>query len=190
MSKQKPKRKPRIAEWVASEENYNLTGDVRFAALIIGRFPGNPPGWALKACEKFAKSLDGQILNAAFAIGQAPDGPPQEAIDVCRNLAERSEIAHEPLLNARHPGPKGRDDDYLLDQIADLVASGVSPRKAALEVTGDDEDGPNARRLQRKWADERSDQQVGDDEFEEVHPREDRGLARRARKQRLLPPKP
>ena len=190
MSKDKSKRRARVSEWVTAERDYEATPDVRLAALAIGRQPINPPGWALKACEKFSKSLDGQILNAAFAIGQAPDGPPQEAIDVCRNLAERSEIAHEPLLNARHPGPKGRDDDYLLEQIADLVASGVSPRKAALEVTGDDEDGPNARRLQRKWADERSDQQVGDDEFEEVHPREDRGLARRAGKQRLFPPKP
>lgn len=178
MSKSKSKAKHNNPEWVTAEQNYNVTGDVRLAALAIGRHPNNLPGWAIKACEKYAESFYGQILNAAFAIGQAPDDPPQEAMDVCRSLAERSEIAHEPVLNASHPGPKGRDDDYLLEQMADLVALGDSPRKAALVVTGDDEDGPNARRLQRKWADERFDQQVGDDEFEEIHPREDRGLAR------------
>lgn len=187
MKEQKPMGKPRVPEWVTAEKDYEETGDVRFAALAIGQHPINSPGWALKACENFAKSSDGQILNAAFAIGQTPDGPPQEAMHVCRNLAEQSEIAHEPVLKAAHPGPKGYDiDDKLLEQMTDLVASGMSVRAAAMQVTGDHVAGPNAHRLQRKWADERFDVMVGDDEFEEIHPREDRGLARRAGKQRLF----
>ena len=191
MKKQKSKGKAKVPEWVTAEQDYDVTGKVCFAALAIGHQPINPPGWALKACQKFSKSLDGQILNAAFAIGQAPDDLPQEAIDICRSLAERSEIAHEPVLKAAHPGPKGYDsDDELLEQMTDLVATGMSVRKAALKVTGDYEDGSNARRLQRKWANESSNVQVDDDEFEDIHPREDRGLARRASKQRLFPPKP
>lgn len=191
MSKPKPGRKPRVPEHMTAEKNYDDTGDVLFAALKIGELYPHPPKWALKACEVFAESLFGPALSAAFAIGQAPGDPSKEAILACQKLAERSRIAHKPLLQALHPGTKGyAKDDFRLEKMADLVATGMSARATARKVA--DEDDVTAERLQKKWSREFFDQQSGDGEtdIDEVHERWDRGLAKRAGKNLLFQKKP
>ena len=186
MKKQEPKGKRRVPEWATAKTDYRYTGNIRHAALVIGKWPRNPPEWAMKACAEFAATLNGQVMGAAFAIGQRPGDPPQWALDIFQRLAHRCEIAHEPILRRHRRGPEGYpDDDELLEQMANLIENDIddemSVRAAALKVTDDGHDGPNAVRLQRKWKKETARVQVGEHEFETVHRRADRAFVRRIR---------
>jgi len=46
----RPKKRRDFLDPVDWEQAYHKTGDVRFASLAIGRFPGDPPAWAIQAC--------------------------------------------------------------------------------------------------------------------------------------------
>ena len=178
------KQKAKAPEWTTAQANYDSTGDVRFAALVLGKWPHNPQAWALKACKEFAKSLDGEVLHAAFAIGMGPDDPPEWAMTACKKLAEKCEVSHDAVLRAHHRGPRSLEmDDDLLEQMADLIVGNindeVSVHKAALQILGDEGSATNVRRLERKWADEMCGVKDGGDVIETFHPRLDGALLRR-----------
>lgn len=100
--------------------------------------------------EQYRKTGDPRYV--ALAIGQNPASPPEWALAACREIYTDYKIEV-----VRFDDPKGRArktskaDGRLLFRVAELIRQGKSKTAALKEVTGEDVDGTNYKRLLRAW---------------------------------------
>ena len=128
--------------WQEWESNYHKTGDVRYAALALGKWGRTAPDWAFRACSAHLQAEE------------------------------------------RRSGGRYRDDDKLLDRMAELITSlsAETRHAAASRVTGDEINGSNIRRLLRLW-DREHKAACPEEEKPDLwtHPRIERALVRQAK---------
>ena len=89
----------------------------------------------------------GDVKYAVWALGKWGRTAPGWAFQACSAYFQAEE---------RRSAGHYRNDDKLLDRMAELLTSQVDMKKhaAACMVTGDEVNGPNIRRLLRLWDDE------------------------------------
>lgn len=117
----------------------------------------------------------GDINYAVLALGKWGRWAPHWAFVACS--------AHLQVEERRSISGRCRNDDKLLDRMAELIISGSAKTKheAAQSVTGDELNGSNIHRLLRLWVGE---QKAADPEIEKprawLHPRCERLRLRQA----------
>ena len=99
--------------------------------------------------ELFEKT--GQLHFAVMAIGATPDKPPAWAIEACALYYFQQTVSVESPAAGRPPS-FSLEDGVLLDEVADLVVKdGLSVTAAVKQITKEESDGTNFRRLMRTW---------------------------------------
>ncbi|HVR10896.1 MAG TPA: hypothetical protein VMW75_22835 [Thermoanaerobaculia bacterium] len=99
--------------------------------------------------ELFEKT--GQLHFAVMAIGATPDKPPTWAIEACALYYFQQTVSVEAPAAGRPPS-YSFEDGVLLDEVADLIVEGgLSVTAAVKQVTKEESDGTNFRRLMRIW---------------------------------------
>lgn len=86
MSDQKPDRQMH-REWAEAETNYRRTYDVRYAALVIGKWPANPPEWAIEACRSFYEESEKAVKPILGPKRRGNPGYPSDA-DLLEKMAD------------------------------------------------------------------------------------------------------
>lgn len=145
-------------DWDQARQLYEETGEIWFAAYVIGKWPRNPPQWAIDACKRVYKEKQRRPGPFVLSPGKGPRATDQDV--------EWLEQVADILVGARKSKlPKKKE---------------ISVRAAILEVLGPDWNGANLRRLQKYWAQERKIREVGE-ETECYHPRIEAAAVRRAK---------
>lgn len=98
----------------ALKKQYVETGDIKFAARAIGRFPDDPPPWAILAC---CKEYIGSISSAKSGLKKEDGGAVlDEMIRIYFEFEDRAEALaisqNRPFKANEHQPP---DENYVLD---------------------------------------------------------------------------
>ena len=145
-----------LPDWEQARLQYEETKDIEFAAYVIGKWPRNPPQWAIDACKRLYKEK------------QRRPGP----------------FVRSPRKGRRATDKDGEWLDEVADILIGARNSRrqkeISVRAAILEVLGPDRNDANLRRLQKYWTQECQARDTGEGP-EPHHPRIERALVRWAK---------
>ena len=88
--------------FLRARERYEDTGDIRYAALAIGKSDGEIPDWALEACKSYARQvghMPSRSLKKGRAVNERMSGY-EEAYEELINYALSQTAGNKPFIFA------------------------------------------------------------------------------------------